>query len=75
MPIQNVNRVKEIVFSPIRHGDTKRRRSTTPLKTPFRHPTQFPLNNPLHPLLIMTESVTPNGLMSALGHKRTSPHV
>jgi hypothetical protein len=33
------------------------------------------LNNPLHPLLIMTESVTANGLMSALGHKRTSPHV
>ena len=70
MPIQNVNRAKEIVFSPSRRGDTKKRRSTTPLKTPFRHLTQFPLNNPLHLLRITTESVTANGLMSALGQKR-----
>jgi len=56
MPIQNVKRVKEIVFSPTGRGDAKRRRSTTPLKTLFRRPTQFPSNNPLHLLRIMTES-------------------
>jgi hypothetical protein len=55
MPIQNVNHVKKIAFSPS-VGDVKRRHSTTPLKTPFRHLTQFPLNNPLHLLRIMTES-------------------
>jgi hypothetical protein len=71
MPIQNVNHVKKIGFLPSAHGDAKRRHSTTPLKTPFRHLTQFPLNNPLHLLLITTESVTANGLMSALGQKRT----
>ena len=57
MPIQNVNHVKKIAFSPS-VGDVKRRHSTTPLKTPFRHLTQFPLSNPLHLLQIMTESVT-----------------
>jgi len=56
MPIQNVKRVKEIVFSPTGSGDAKGRRSTTPLKTLFRRPTQFPSNNPLHLLRIMTES-------------------
>jgi len=29
-------------------------------------------NNPLHPLWIMTESVTSNGLISALGQERTT---
>jgi hypothetical protein len=71
MSIQNVNHVKKIAFSSSAHGDAKRRRSTTPLKTPFRHLTQFPLNNPLHLLPITTESVTA-GLMSALGQKQTS---
>jgi hypothetical protein len=75
MPIQNVNRVKQIVFSPTRHGDTKRRRWTTPLKIPFLHPTQFPLNNPLHQLWIMTESVTANGLISALGQSLPKSNV
>jgi hypothetical protein len=65
MPIQNVNRVKEITFSPSARGNTKRTRSTTPLKTPFRHLTQFPLNNPLYLLQITIESVTANGSMSA----------
>jgi hypothetical protein len=71
MPIQNVNRVKEIAFSPSARGNTKRTRSTMPLKTPFRHLTQFPLNNPLYLLRITIESVTANGSMSALGQKRT----
>jgi hypothetical protein len=39
-----------------RRGDTKRKHSTTPLRTRFRHLTLFPLNNPLHLLQIMTES-------------------
>jgi hypothetical protein len=56
MPIQKVNRVKRTVFSPTRRGDTKRKHSTTPLRTRFRHLTLFPLNNPLHLLQIMTES-------------------
>jgi hypothetical protein len=42
-----------------------------PLKTPFRHLTQFPLNNPLYLLRITIESVTANRSMSALGQKRT----
>src|SRR5215472_8744371 len=71
MPIQNVNRVKEIPFSPSARGNTKRTRSTTPLKTPFRHLTQFPLNKPLYLPRITIESVTANGSMSALGQKQT----
>jgi hypothetical protein len=60
MPTQNVNHVKKLAFSPSAHGNAKRRRSTTPLKTPFRHLTQFPLSNPLHLQQIMTENVTVN---------------
>jgi hypothetical protein len=60
------------VFSLSARGNTKRRRSTKPLKTPFRHLTQFPLNNLLHLLRITTESMTANGSMSALGQKQTS---
>src|SRR5215472_16372717 len=61
MPIQNINHVKKIAFSPSAPDDAKRRHSTTPLRTPFRHLIQFPLNSPLHLLRIMTESVTSNG--------------
>ena len=66
MPIQKVNRVIRTVFSPTRRGDTKRKHSTTPLRTRFRHLTLFPLNNPLHLLARDGE-----WLMSALGQKRT----
>jgi hypothetical protein len=59
MPIQNVNRIKEIAaFSPSARGETKRRRSTKPLKIPFRHLTQFPLNNPFR-------------LLPIVGHKKS----
>jgi hypothetical protein len=75
VPIQNVNRVKEIPFSPSARGNTKRTRSTTLLETPFRHLTQFPLNKPLYLPRITIESVTANGSMSALGQKQTSAHV
>jgi hypothetical protein len=47
---------RQIAFAPSAPDDSKRRHSTTPLRTPFRHLTQFPLNNPLHLLRIMTES-------------------
>jgi hypothetical protein len=58
--IQNVNRVKEIALQPSARGSTKKRHSTTLSRTPFRHLTQSPLNNPLHLLRIMTESmITP----------------
>jgi hypothetical protein len=48
----------------------KRRRSTTPLKTPFRHPTPFPSNSPLHLLRITTERLTANGSKPALDQKQ-----
>ena len=45
------------------------------LKNTFPASDPVSMNNPLHPVWIMTESVTAKGLMSALGHKRTSQHV
>jgi hypothetical protein len=69
MPIQNVKRIKEIVFLPTGRGSAKRRRSTTPLKTLFRRLTQFPSNNPLHLLQIMTESCDSEWLNVRFGSK------
>ena len=48
MLIQNVNRIKEIALQPSARGSTKKRRSTMLLGIPFRHLTQFQLNNLLH---------------------------
>jgi hypothetical protein len=46
MPIQSANLVKEIAFALcVRGGNTKKRLSTTLSRIPFRHPTQFQLNN------------------------------
>jgi hypothetical protein len=54
---------------PVRLAGLATLRLFQPLKTPFRHLTQFPLNNLLHLLRITTESMTANGSMSALGHR------
>jgi hypothetical protein len=46
MPIQSANLVKKIAFALcVRGGNTKKRPSTTLSRIPFRHPTQFQLNN------------------------------
>ena len=55
MLIQNVNQVKEIALQPSAGGSTKKRHSTALSRTPFRHLTQFQLNNPLHLPRIPTE--------------------
>src|SRR6516225_10612095 len=46
MPMQNVDLVKETAFSPRWPANIKKRHSTTLSRTPFRHLTQFQLNNP-----------------------------
>jgi hypothetical protein len=53
--IQNVNRVKEIALQPSARG--KKRRSTTLSGIPFRHLTQFQLNNLLRLQRTTTEDV------------------
>jgi hypothetical protein len=53
--IQNVNRVKEIASQPSARG--KKRRSTTLSGIPFRHLTQFQLNNLLRLQRTTTEDV------------------
>jgi hypothetical protein len=46
MPIQSANLVKKIAFALcVRGGNTKKRRSMTLSGIPFRHLTQFQLNN------------------------------
>jgi hypothetical protein len=55
--IQNVNRVKEIASQPSARGSTKKRHSTTLSRTPFRHLTQFQLNNLLRLQRTTTEDV------------------
>ena len=58
MPIQSVNLVKGTAFAVcVRGGNTKKRLSTMPLKIPFRHPTQFQLNNLLRQPQTTTENV------------------
>src|SRR6516164_10286555 len=42
----NVDLVRETAFSPRWPADIKKRHSTTLSRTPFRHLTQFQLNNP-----------------------------
>jgi hypothetical protein len=44
--MQNVDLVREIGFSARAPGNVKKRHSTTLSRTPFRHLTQFQLNNP-----------------------------
>jgi hypothetical protein len=44
--MQNVDLVREIGFSPRAPGNIKKRHSTTLSRAPFRHLTQFQLNNP-----------------------------
>jgi hypothetical protein len=53
--IQNVNRIKEIALQPSARG--KKRRSTTLSGIPFRHLTQFQLNNLLRLQRTTTEDV------------------
>jgi len=58
MPIQSANLVKEIAFALcVRRGNTKKRPSTTLSRIPFRHPTQFQLNNLLRQPRTTTENV------------------
>jgi hypothetical protein len=58
MPIQSANLVKEIAFALcVRKGNTKKRPSTTLSRIPFRHPTQFQLNNLLRQPRTTTENV------------------
>jgi hypothetical protein len=53
--VQNVNRIKEIGLQPSARG--KKRRSTTLSGIPFRHLTQFQLNNLLRLQRTTTEDV------------------
>jgi len=58
MPIESANLVKEIAFALcVRRGNTKKRPSTTLSRIPFRHPTQFQLNNLLRQPRTTTENV------------------
>jgi hypothetical protein len=58
MPIQSANLVKEITSALcVRGGNTKKRPSTTLSRIPFRHPTQFQLNNLLRQPRTTTENV------------------
>jgi hypothetical protein len=58
MPIESANLLKEIAFALcVRRGNTKKRPSTTLSRIPFRHPTQFQLNNLLRQPRTTTENV------------------
>jgi len=58
MPIESANLAKEIAFALcVRRGNTKKRPSTTLSRIPFRHPTQFQLNNLLRQPRTTTENV------------------
>jgi hypothetical protein len=64
MPIQSANLVKEIAFALCVHGgNTKKMLSTTLSRIPFRHLTQFQLNN-----LPRQPRTTTENVRSSTGH-------
>src|SRR5580658_5070463 len=66
MPIRNAKLIKAITNAPSARVGTRKRRSTTRSRTPFRHPTQFQLSSRNRP----GPTTTGKGLNSATGATR-----
>src|ERR1700675_5078497 len=63
MPIRNAKLIKAMTNAPSAHVSTRKRRSTTRSRTPFRHPTRFQLSSRNRP----GPTTTGKGLNGATG--------